>query len=81
MVIFYFPPDEFKHIVGSETSRRGLLLVFSMFQNPILNKRLVFVVFEGILSNLFPKQIQIIRNFHKTSPRVGSKSETNSNGR
>ncbi|KAI5726648.1 hypothetical protein M8J76_006212 [Diaphorina citri] len=73
--------DEFKHIVGSETSRRGLLLVFSMFQNPILNKRLVFVVFEGILSNLFPKQIQIIRNFHKTSPRVGSKSETNSNGR
>uniref|UniRef100_A0A8D8TS08 Sorting nexin-13 n=1 Tax=Cacopsylla melanoneura TaxID=428564 RepID=A0A8D8TS08_9HEMI len=70
--------DEFKHIVGSETSRRGLLLVFSLFQNPVLNKRLVFVILEGILSNLFPKQIQIIRNFHKTSPRVqGNKVETN----
>lgn len=66
--------DEFKHIVGSETSRRGLLLVFSLFQKPLLNKRLVLVIFEGILSNLFPKQIQIIRNFHKSSPRVKNKT-------
>lgn len=62
--------DEFKHIVGSETSRRGLLLVLSLFQMPLLNKRLVIIIFEGILHNLFPKQMQIIKNFHKTSNRI-----------
>nr|CAI5838306.1 unnamed protein product [Callosobruchus analis] len=46
--------DELKHIIGSETTRRGLLTVFDLFQRPILNRRLLYVMLEGVLSNLFP---------------------------
>lgn len=46
--------DELKHIIGSETTRRGLLTVFELFQKPILNRRLLYVLLEGILYTLFP---------------------------
>ncbi|CAH0557190.1 unnamed protein product [Brassicogethes aeneus] len=46
--------DELKHIIGSETTRRGLLTIFELFQRPILNRRLVYVLLEGVLCTLFP---------------------------
>ncbi|KAJ8952481.1 hypothetical protein NQ318_003276 [Aromia moschata] len=46
--------DELKHIIGSETTRRGLLMVFDHFQRPILNRRLLYVLLEGVLCTLFP---------------------------
>ncbi|CAG9855944.1 unnamed protein product [Phyllotreta striolata] len=46
--------DELKHIIGSETTRRGLLTIFDLFQRPILNRRLLYVLLEGVLCNLFP---------------------------
>ncbi|CAH1994331.1 unnamed protein product [Acanthoscelides obtectus] len=46
--------DELKHIIGSETTRRGLLTVFDLFQRPVLNRRLLYVLLEGVVSNLFP---------------------------
>lgn len=72
--------DELKHIIGSETTRRGLLLVFELFQRPILNRRLVYVLFEGIIENLFPDNdlITIIRKLYSKSPRVKEK-KSNSN--
>lgn len=64
--------DELKHIIGSETTRRGLLLVFELFQMPVLNRRLLYVLFEGIIENLFPDNnlIIIIRKLYSKSPRV-----------
>lgn len=55
VVSFYNGLDEIKHLIGSETSRNGVLRVFELFQNPILNRRLVYVLFEGILDVLFPE--------------------------
>lgn len=49
-----FFSDELKHIIGSETTRRGLITVFDLFQRPILNQRLLYVLLEGILCTLFP---------------------------
>ncbi|CAG9813937.1 unnamed protein product [Phaedon cochleariae] len=46
--------DELKHIIGSETTRRGLLTIFDLFQRPILNRRLLYVLLEGVLCTLFP---------------------------
>ncbi|XP_065220750.1 sorting nexin-13-like [Planococcus citri] len=62
--------DELKHILGSETSRTGLMLVFSMFQHQVLNKRLVYVFFEGILVTLFPNLNGLLQKLHSQSPRV-----------
>jgi sorting nexin-13 len=64
--------DELKHIIGSETTRRGLLCVFELFQHPVLNRRLLYVLLEGILETLFPQHnlSQIFRKLHSRSARV-----------
>lgn len=62
--------DELKHIIGSETTRRGVLTVFELFQKPILNRRLLYVFIEGILCNLFPE-----RNMAEIFQKLYSKSE------
>lgn len=48
--------DELKHIIGSETTRRGLLSIFELFQRPTLNRRLLYVLLEGVLCSLFPEK-------------------------
>ncbi|XP_067006541.2 sorting nexin-13 [Anabrus simplex] len=64
--------DELKHIIGSETTRRGLLCVFELFQHPVLNRRLLYVLLEGILETLFPQHNlpTIFRKLHSRSSRV-----------
>ena len=64
--------DELKHIIGSETTRRGLLRVFELFQRPVLNRRLMYVLLEGIIETLFPQNnlIEMFRKLYAVSPRV-----------
>ncbi|XP_072388224.1 sorting nexin-13-like isoform X4 [Diabrotica undecimpunctata] len=64
--------DELKHIIGSETTRRGLLTIFDLFQRPILNRRLLYVLLEGILSTLFPE-----KDMNKLFIKLYSKSKKN----
>ncbi|KAG8194863.1 hypothetical protein JTE90_017295 [Oedothorax gibbosus] len=63
-------PDELKHVIGSETTRKGLLCVFEMFQRSELNKRFFYVIVEEILEILFPGNNlhSIIRRLHCRSP-------------
>ncbi|XP_043498083.1 sorting nexin-13-like isoform X2 [Polistes fuscatus] len=61
--------DDLKHIIGSETTRHGLLRVFELFQQPVLNRRLLYVLLEGIIETLFPKN-----NIGDTFKRVYSTS-------
>jgi len=72
--------DELKHIIGSETTRRGLLRVFELFQRPVLNRRLLYVLLEGIVETLFPQNnlVTIFRKLYSVSPRVRSRSKTKS---
>ncbi|KAK6618548.1 hypothetical protein RUM43_012939 [Polyplax serrata] len=56
--------DELKHIIGSDTTRRGLLRVFHLFQHPVLNRRVLYVLIEGILEIFFP-QHNLTDIFHK----------------
>lgn len=65
--------DDLKHILGSETSRTGLMLLFSMFQHEVLNKRLVYVFLEGFLVALFPNLKTFFQKLHEQSPRVSSR--------
>lgn len=46
--------DDMKHLLGSETTRRGLLRVYSTFQHPVINRRLVYVILEGVVEMVFP---------------------------
>ncbi|XP_034255128.1 sorting nexin-13 [Thrips palmi] len=64
--------DEFKHVIGNETMRRGLLRVFEMFQHPVLNRRLVYVLLEGYLVTMFPQHNldSTFRKLHSRSSRV-----------
>ena len=65
--------DDLKRLIGSETTRRGLVCVFDMLQNRILNRRFTLVLFEGILKTLFPDKpiMDIVQRLHFRSNRVG----------
>ncbi|XP_022080022.1 sorting nexin-13-like isoform X2 [Acanthaster planci] len=80
-------PDELKNFIGTDTSRRGMLRLMQMLQNRILNKRLLYVVLEGLLTVIFRanKFTQIFRKLHGQSPRVrqrrGNSGSSNSSGK
>lgn len=63
--------EEIKHIIGTETTRKGLICVFNMFQKQTFNQRLLIVLFEGLLQQLFPKNHipGILMKLHSSSPR------------
>ncbi|XP_069814901.1 sorting nexin-13 isoform X2 [Dendropsophus ebraccatus] len=63
-------PDELKHIIGAETTRKGILRVFEMFQHTQLNRRLVYVFLEGFLETLFSQC-----KFHELFNKLHSRSE------
>ncbi|CAH0406597.1 unnamed protein product [Chilo suppressalis] len=64
--------DELRHIVGSDAARRGLLTVFDLCQTQEINRRLIFVLLEVIMSDLFPdNNVQdLFRRLYSNSPRV-----------
>ncbi|KOX75581.1 Sorting nexin-13 [Melipona quadrifasciata] len=71
--------DELKHIIGSETTKRGLLRVFELFQRPVLNRRLLYVLLEGIVETLFPQNnlVDIFRKLYSISPRTDFTNKMN----
>ena len=64
--------EELEHLIGSETTRQGVTLVFNMLQHARLNRRLAYVVLEGLLDTIFPdnKLQNTFRKIHATSPRI-----------
>ncbi|XP_023933666.1 sorting nexin-13 [Lingula anatina] len=69
--------DEVRHLVGSETTRKGVFRVFEMFQYKALNRRLLYVIMEGMMETLFPdnKFRDIFLKIHSKSPRAASRLE------
>uniref|UniRef100_H3DK82 Sorting nexin 13 n=1 Tax=Tetraodon nigroviridis TaxID=99883 RepID=H3DK82_TETNG len=65
-------PDELKHIIGADTTRKGILRVFDMFQHQPMNRRLVYVFLEGFLETMFPqfKFPELFVKLHSRSPRI-----------
>ncbi|KAJ8415872.1 hypothetical protein AAFF_G00404290 [Aldrovandia affinis] len=65
-------PDELKHIIGADTTRKGILRVFEMFQHQQLNRRLVYVFLEGLLETMFPqcKFPELFVKLHSSSERT-----------
>ena len=59
--------DEMRHLLGNDTSRRGLFNLFELFQHKQLNKRLLVLLVENLLVNLF----------HTTTPSAAT-AATNS---
>lgn len=64
--------DELKHIIGAETTRKGILRVFEMFQHSQLNKRMVYVFLERFLETLFPqnKFPELFNKLHSRSKQM-----------
>lgn len=74
-LLFYIPlssSDELKHIIGADTTRKGILRVFDMFQYQPMNRRLVYVFLEGFLETMFPqyKFPELFVKLHSRSPRI-----------
>ncbi|CAL1526462.1 unnamed protein product [Lymnaea stagnalis] len=65
-------PDEVRTLMGTDAVRKGVARVFQMFQHKTLNKRILYVVLEGVLVTLFPdnKFQTIFRTLHSRSTRV-----------
>lgn len=53
MSLFDLVADDLKHVLGSETTRHGLLNCFAMWQHKTLNKRLALILFNEILTNVY----------------------------
>jgi sorting nexin-13 len=53
LVLFAMLSDDLKHLVGSETTRIGLLNFFTMLQNKKLNVRLILVILNDILNVIY----------------------------
>lgn len=51
--LFALLGDDLGHLVGSETTRWGLLNMYSMWQNKTLNLRLCLVILEEALKLLY----------------------------
>ncbi|CAG5012306.1 unnamed protein product [Parnassius apollo] len=66
--------DDLRHIVGSDAARRGLLTVFDMLQTQEINRRLIFVLLEATLINLFPDNNfqELFRKLYSNSSRVSA---------
>jgi len=64
--------DDLRRLIGSETTRSGLLMIFEMLQHPVLNKRIGIVILEGVLELLFHEQDfkTIFQKLHSRSTRV-----------
>jgi len=64
--------EELQHLIGSETTRQGVLLVFNMFQHQRLNRRLVYVILEGVLETIFTDHCfpDTFHKIHSQSPRL-----------
>ncbi|XP_055874295.1 sorting nexin-13-like isoform X2 [Biomphalaria glabrata] len=65
-------PDEVRTLMGTDAVRMGVARVFQMFQHKTLNKRILYVVLEGVLVTLFPdnKFQAIFRKLHSRSKRA-----------
>lgn len=45
--------DDLRHILGNNTTRRGIFDLFDLFQYKALNKRLFYMFLENFLNNFF----------------------------
>jgi len=62
-------PDDLRRVIGSETSRTGMEMIFNMLQYSTLNRRLVIVLLEGVILLLFPNH-----NFQEMFEKLHSRS-------
>ena len=72
MAMFSSLSDDLKRVIGSDTSRAGLMTLFDMLQHPVLNKRLTVVLLEAVLDTIFAEQDlpAIFQKLHSRSARV-----------
>lgn len=58
--------------MGTDAVRKGVARIFQMFQHKTLNKRLWYVVLEGVLVTLFPdnKFQDLFVKLHSKSQRA-----------
>ena len=70
--LFSSMSDELRRVIGSETSRAGLSMLFEMLQYPALNKRLVIAVLEGAIITIFPEHdfSLVFQKLHSRSSRI-----------
>ena len=64
--------DELRRVIGSETSRAGLSMLFDLLQYQALNKRLAIVILEGVIQTVFPQHHfdVVFKKLHSKSSRI-----------
>jgi sorting nexin-13 len=55
--------DDLRHLLGNDTTRRGVFNLFDLFQHTPLNKRLVYIFTESFLLNFFGSAGSNLNNF------------------
>ena len=78
MALFSSLSDELRRIIGSETTRTGLLMIFDLLQHQVLNRRLCIVLLEAILDAVFQDKDfpAIFAKLHSKSNRLRNDLKT-----
>lgn len=79
MLLLGIMPDDLMHVVGSETSRKSMIGLFNMLQCDVLNRRLIIVIFETFLIQLFPEnELNLVfERLHSAACKHEDKIESN----
>ena len=58
--------DDLRRFIGTKNTQEGTTQVLELFQYPKLNKRIVYVLFEGLLEAIFAqnKVPEALKNLH-----------------
>jgi hypothetical protein len=53
-ILLSYVSDELRHILGADTTRRGIFDLFDLFQHETLNKRFLNLLIENLLVQFYP---------------------------
>lgn len=62
---------DLRHILGNDTTRRGIFEMFDLFQHKPLNKRLFHILAENLLANFFQADTNKL-NFNTLPPQINT---------
>ncbi len=64
--------DDLRHILGNDTTRRGIFEMFDLFQHKPLNKRLFHIIAENLLANFFLSDNNNRMSVNKLPPPIST---------
>ena len=66
MLMVYLYIDDLRRFIGTKNTQEGITQVLELFQYPKLNKRILYILFEGLLEAIFAQNrvADVLKKMH-----------------